>query len=586
MAQKDPIILKKFDGGLNTETTSDYLDVSMSPDLENVDFSSSGSVKKDWGFAELSSDSDSATSKEMFVFPDRNGVEWLLKRNDTKLKIYDSVLGRFDTIRTGLNASAKFAAEYFDTVVYFSSDIDTGFTIDLSKITRLNGAVVAAAATITVDSTAAFDAAGNIYINGAVVAYTGKTATEFTGCTGTPDADDNSLVIAEYQSASEIPKSVVTAVYAGRLYVAVGSTLYGSKLADLTDFTVAGSGTGDAVEKTLESKINALRVFFDDNNNLRMLGFAANNKIYVIDTLDDADLSSTITTSSRFKESVTALNQNTSVVGFNDMYHINLENQVCSLGQHYAESGVNKIYSDVMSISNRRLFKNSFHFDEGKAVIFNGEYWCACRYGDGETNNRLIIVDLKTNAWRQRTDINANWIEFYNNKLIWTDATSNKVFYLDESLLSGNDESIKFKYSSPDLDVEKLRFERLRRVRIAGFMSVDCEFNVSIYRDFATIKIADFTVSGNNADIVGAVSSCKGVFGKTVFGGEMFGGSGGGRVRFFIADLELESLPDFENFRIVFENDQPNVYLEITAVKPFIMPLSENYFPDKIINSN
>jgi hypothetical protein len=70
--------------------------------------------------------------------------------------------------------------------------------------TLLNGAVLAAATTITVDSTTGFTSTGYIYIydsstaTGAPhmnkVTYTGLTGTTFTGCTGATAHDDNMVV--------------------------------------------------------------------------------------------------------------------------------------------------------------------------------------------------------------------------------------------------------------------------------------------------------------------------------------------------------------------------------------------------------
>lgn len=57
---------------------------------------------------------------------------------------------------------------------YPSSSADT---------TTLNGALTAAATTITVTSTSSFQSQGRILIDSEVISYTGKTATTFTGCT-------------------------------------------------------------------------------------------------------------------------------------------------------------------------------------------------------------------------------------------------------------------------------------------------------------------------------------------------------------------------------------------------------------------
>ena len=583
MAQKEPFLLKKFDGGWVTETISDFLDPSQSPDSENVDYSASGSIKKTYGYAELGSDSEIADIDRLIVVPDRTGIEWLMKKCGTKLKIYDKVAGNYETIKTGLTDGDYLAYEYFDNSVYFNSEVDTPFVLDLTKITRLNGALAGSEGTITVLSTAAFGATGTIYINNTAVTYTGKTATEFTGCTGTPAASDGSLAIAASVNTASIQKGVIMAQYAGRLFVANGSTVYGSKLADYDNFTVSGSGTGDGIQKTLESKINALRVFLDDNGERRLMAFTADNKIYVLDTVDDENLSLTLTTASIFKQNTAANNQSSTVVGPNDIYYVDLNNQVRSMGTKYASQGVSRVYSDSVSKDHSSLFKNKYDFSNSRAIVFEDEYWCLSKEGSGDYNNRVVIYDFEKNNWRKRTNINANDIAIYENKIIFASATSNSIMYLDPNLASDNDTEIYFRYATSDIDVNKLNFERLRRVRLAGFMSKGCVSSIKVYRDFASSKVAEFELRGDNDNISGAVIGGGSVFGSIVFGEEMFGGSGGQAIRFFIADLEMENLPDMENFRILFENRQSNVYFEITAIKPFIFPMNDTYFPDKYI---
>lgn len=52
-----------------------------------------------------------------------------------------------------------------------------------TNLTYLNGALTAAATTITVDDTSLFSASGNVWVGMEKISYTGKTATTFTGCT-------------------------------------------------------------------------------------------------------------------------------------------------------------------------------------------------------------------------------------------------------------------------------------------------------------------------------------------------------------------------------------------------------------------
>ncbi len=591
MAEKKSATIKDFSKGWVTEIISDALEVGMSPDLENVDFGASGSVKKTWGYAEYVADSEDASITRLMVVPDRQGVEWLFKKVGTKIKVLDPILNRWDTVIESMTDGDTPVYEYFDATVYFISAVDVAREFNLYVQTRLTAAVLDDAVTVNVDDTTAFPDGGNFYLNSQIVAYTGKTPTSFTGCTGVVASEDNSLVFGEANnvgSENEIPKGTITCQYAGRLFVANGSTIYGSKLVDLTNFAVAGSGTGDAIEKTIESKCTALKVFYDDQSNLRMLAFAGNNKIYVLDVLDDAGSSSTITTSSLFKDNVTAKNQLSTLVAPNNLYHIDFRNQVRSLGQTYANRGVEKIYSDVVSQFHETIFRLDYDFSDARSIIFGDEYWCVCKEGTGDINNRLIIFNFTDGTWRLRTGVSASDIAVYDNKVVFSDSINNKVFYFDELLKADDDDSIYFKYSTPDLDLDKLSFERLRRVRVSGFISKSCETTISIYSDFATKKLGEFTLLGNNNDITGKLLQNEGTFGSMLFGGEAAGGDEqGDSVRFFIADLELSELPDLENFRLVFENNQSNVYFEITAIKPFIMPMNETYWPqNKIIKSN
>jgi hypothetical protein len=662
MAEKKSATIKDFSKGWVTEIISDSLEVGMSPDLENVDFGASGSVKKTWGYSEFIEDAEDASISRLMIVPDRQGIEWCFKKVGTKIKVLDPVLNRWDTVIVGLTDGDVPVYEYFDATVYFISAVDNAQQLDLFRATRLTAATTLGDGTVNVDDTTAFDAAGDFYLNSVKVSYTGKTGTSFTGCTNTPVAEDNSFIISQAKiaygikttltsdvlaaastvdvvstakfpaigtfilnsvvvtytgktdtsftgctgtpAAQEedvitsqttidgnnylIPKGNITAQFAGRLWVANGSTLYASKLVDLTNFAVVGSGTGDAVEKTIESKCTALKAFYNDNSQLGLLAFAGNNKIYILDTIDDPNLSSTITTLSIFKDNVTAVNQLSTLVAPNNLYHIDFRNQVRSLGQTYANNGVEKIYSDVVSKFHETLFRLDYDFSDARSVIFGDEYWCITKEGTGEINNRLIIFNFTDGTWRLRTGVNASDIAVYDNKVIFSDAVRNKVFYLDEAIKADDEESIYFKYATPDLDLDKLSFERVRRVRVAGFISESCESTVTIYSDYATKKIGEFTLLGNNNDITGKLLQNEGTFGSMLFGGEMLGGDAqGDSIRFFIADLELTDLPDLENFRLVFENNQSNVYFEITAIKPFIMPMNETYWPqEKIIKTN
>ena len=149
---------------------------------------------------------------------------------------------------------------------------------------------------------------------------------------------------------------------------------------------------------------------------------------------------------------------------------------------------------------------------------------------------------------------------------------------------------IYFTHSTLDMDSNPMIFERVQAVKIIGIMSTAAVLKLNVYRDFGGTQIGAFQISGNNENITGGISGGAGAnaFGEVAFGTEPNGASSGNDKRFFIAMLSMEAMPDLENFRIVFENSQADVYVEIFKVKPIYgQIMKEGYFPqDYIIKNN
>ena len=80
-----------------------------------------------------------------------------------------------------------------------------------SVSTQLNGAVTAAATTITVDSTAGFPTAGFLLIEDDKIEYTGKSSTTFTGCTSVAaHADDTAVASYVVEISTTEPGGAIT----------------------------------------------------------------------------------------------------------------------------------------------------------------------------------------------------------------------------------------------------------------------------------------------------------------------------------------------------------------------------------------
>lgn len=588
--EKEPLLVRKFDGGWNTEDASDELNANESPDLENVEFTKGGAVTKAPGMVELGSDSDDETIAKLIKAPNRNGTDYLFKFSATKLKLYDAVNDIWSTIKTGLTSGLKWGADTFNNVTIFVSITDDAMSLDLGKITRLNGAISAGAATITVDDASQLASSGDVFINNTLVSYTGKSGNDLTGCSNAIDTPDNYYVTQALSTHAAIPKGNACVNFGGRLVVARvtgsgGATIYGSKATDRTDFTITGGGAAnDAFAEAMVAQVNAIRVFYDDNSNERIIAFLSNNEIYTVGVEDDADLG-TLVTQNWFKGNTTALNHFSTVVGQNDIFHIDLNNQIRTLGPR-TDDGSGRNYSDSISKKHKTLFRDDYNFSNAAGAIVNNEFWCICREENDTYNDRIIIFDQTKGAWRKRTGLMSADILEFDNKITIASAVENKVFQIDPSATNDDGNPIYFKYSTLDIDNTPLTFERVRAVRISGIISSNCSFTVKVYRDFGGVLLGTYTISGDNEDIINAISGGSGSFGSVAFGGMEFGGDEVNERRFFIAHLDLTNLPDLENFRVVIENNQQGVILEVSKVKPLIFAQKEDYFPSKYILEN
>jgi|GEM_PF-664876 len=96
------------------------------------------------------------------------------------------------------------------------------YPVSIVASTTNTAAVAIAAATITVGSTASFPPSGRIRLEMDWIAYTGKTATTFTGCTGVLNAHAVGRTV--YASTGAAPTTTAGAVGAGAATLNVGST--------------------------------------------------------------------------------------------------------------------------------------------------------------------------------------------------------------------------------------------------------------------------------------------------------------------------------------------------------------------------
>src|SRR3990167_831634 len=144
-------IISNFNGGLVTHKSDLEMNKNEFKDTRNLDFDETGKAKRRRGIRLFGAVDSSTTS---------SGI------------VDESMAFSF------LSSNTAFFYHVF-------ADRATNATLYRLVGTYNTSAVATTDTTITVGSTGEFDSAsGNIEINGDIIAYTGTTATTFTGCSG------------------------------------------------------------------------------------------------------------------------------------------------------------------------------------------------------------------------------------------------------------------------------------------------------------------------------------------------------------------------------------------------------------------
>lgn len=144
-------------------------------------------------------------------------------------------------------------------------------SFDFAYTNQLNGAINASVTTVTVDSTALFPSAGIILIGSEQISYSGKSSTQFTGCsraqngTSATSHNDDAIVTSTsenvWSDTRGWPKTA--AFFQQRLWFGGSKnrpqTLWGSQIGLFFNFNVGSASADDAIDVTLDTnQINGI----------------------------------------------------------------------------------------------------------------------------------------------------------------------------------------------------------------------------------------------------------------------------------------------------------------------------------------
>ena len=513
-----PLVISEFSGGwvTNLDRESDALRPNESPDLENVVFDGQGSFAVRKGYQLMGNRLTSAGSiLRLWTF--RRAIiddEILIRQRAQTLEYYHTgtlqweTLPHVGTITTNTKVGFANYTSSSDTVDYVYFCDGSGIALQRwdGAFTMLDGALAGGEGTITVDSTTGFLSAGTLDVGGTSVTYTGKTATTFTGCVGTPVAADN---IAIEQKADNFsagsgskPSGNILEVVNSQLAVASKQFV---KLSDVDDFTAWGAGLATSQGFTggritgLKAKDKKLIVFTPDT-------------IQAMDYEFTGDLTG-------FQVRIENI-ENTSGYGAKVFTGVtSADGQVfypASDGtiRQVVRSDVSALF-DTGSISeNIKNTLATYTLSGSAGIFYKGKLLFSVQSDEASINDIIVVNDLKyakknpsSEAWT-KWRIYSNDFAIYGGALYFASSADPNVYRMftdsDGADITDDDgAAIPWYYSTPQIDFGKPELKWVFYKLVSrGFITQNSEVTYKILYDYGVTGEAEQQFLGSNQDYV------------------------------------------------------------------------------------
>jgi len=530
------------------------------------------------------------------------GVNILTKTIGTKIKFLDTVddtwyLLTDATFTTALRWTLSSAYGY----LYGNNGTDNWIFWNANANTTLTSAVALADVTIDVVTTANLAASGDIMIQDDKISYTGKTATQLTGVTGiTATHANGSTVIQKLDSTtySALDQARIIAFHQNRNYMidADNPTIMRfSKLADNTNpetdivnFTITGSGTGDAGFAYAPDEMVTMKEYVNGNNSTVLMVMCKNGIAYAFTVTDGSSTTTSVFVPARTMNSYPTAKQ-AMVIAENDLAITDQLGHIRTLAYGDVNTPV-----QVRTISQKiEPSLEATYFDEICMIFHNRNLYTGGATIDGGINDIYYFNDANYSAWGAYGHWDAIDFAEYNSDLCALSQVSGYVWKLNNGYsvyVDDSTENNEGDYNSEAVTGERdwkepFLYKELLKLRLSGFITSNAEVYLDIYLDGGLYST--FLISGNNTRILGALPNVAVgtiVFGQGVFGG----GSLGGSVRKeFIAQMQFNETKLFLRAQFRFRMSGKNVDFEMNDLAAFVKAQGQDFWlTDKILTSS
>lgn len=586
--------IRDLTGGLNTKQRANKILDNQLQSIISMDFSAN-SLRRAPGYEVFGTeDDDDLLGKTLYTHSILAGQQVLVKSIGTFLKFYDRVDAEWykltdSTFTTGL----RWSFDKFNGYLYGQNGTDNWVFWQGSSMTTIVNAITSASTTIDLPSGkgALYPAAGTVMIQGEAITYTGKSSDQLTGCTITENHAAGSTVILKLDSTtySGLAQADQIAFFRNRMYLIDTDTptiIRHSKLADntnpetdLVNFTIAGTGAGDAGFGIAPDQIIAIKPLINGNNSSVLAAFCKDGNVYAFVVTDGA---STTTNAFVPMRTMTTYPTNSRMVTV-------VENDLMMADQlgHIRTLGYGDVNTPLQVQTISQLIEPSLEemdFGDGTMIYEKRKKYIIGKTTDANTNDLTFYHDSNYNAWGAYGHWDVVDLAEYEGSLYGLSALTGNVWKLN----TGYDVNGGMYYSeavTKELEFGvPLIYKESLKLRMSGLITTNCNTYIDVFLDNDEDPTT-FLINGDNVNIIGPNPNVA--VGTVVFGSGVFGGGlpNGVNRREFYAQLQFNALKQFIKMSIRIRMDGQNIDFEMNDCIVWAKILNENlWLTNKVIN--
>ncbi len=596
MTFKDVLVIQDLTGGINSKQRATKIQDNQLVSIENFDFDAN-SLRRAKGYTKLGTEDDSdLTGKTLYKHEILSGIDVLVKTIGTFIKYYDTVDDEWykltlDTFTTG----KRWAFASFNGYLYGNNGTDNWIFWNGSARSTLASEITIGATTIDLATGegARVPTSGTIMIQGDEITYSGKSTDQLTGVSGvgaTHAAGSTVILELDASTYSGLEKAkegkYTIAFHSNRLYYISASNprkVLHSKLADntnpetdLINFTVAGSGAGDAGFGFAPDELVNLKQYINGNNSSILATFCKNGNVYAFTVTDGASTTVNVFVPARTMNSY-PINSSMVTVAENDLAIVDQFGHCRTLG--YGDVNTPLTVKTISQLIEPSL--EVTNWDDGCEIYHNRKLYLGGATLEAGTNDIYYYHDSNYTAWGAYTHWDVVDFAEYNAELYGLSAVTGNVFKLNDgySVYSDSvDDNYEGDYASEAVSKEyhfeqPHKYKQALLLRMDGFITSNAEVNFDIFLDGALF--CTFLIDGNDTDILSTIPNVA--VGTIVFGQGVFGGGlpGGTTRKEFYVQFALPTLKNFLKAQFRLRMSGRNVDFEMTNLTMFAKELGK-----------